>query len=457
MKSCNPKSILGMTAATLLLAVCTAEPASAQYGGRSTGGNFATPHDARAAGRNYRAPQARSATESSHNNDQYDPQVWLNGRRGWSQGAQQAGGFAPNANGAVRQAAHHQPYPIPDGGVFMEGDMMMGPGPEEEYWGGHPPGTFHEGGPGCSNCGDGACGDSCGDSCGDCGSCQRCCCMPCIFPDYWDVFAGVQGFKGPRDFGANGNFGFHEGFNAAGPLGFIPCVDLNYQIGLRVLQSNLSGTIYDEDYRHQSFVTAGVFHYQECGLNYGAVWDWQRDQFYDHIDVNQVRGQVSLRSPNGGEIGFLAAVGTNDDLGIGFVPVGPNAPPALPSATWEVNNQFVGFYRWNFECGGDFRLMGGFTGSKDGLVGSDFHLPMNDCWSIYGGFTYMIPSEGNQGSGMDALGTMNEMWNISLSLVYTFGKKGRNHGCGSPRPMFDVADNGSMLIHEQERQDPIPQ
>jgi hypothetical protein len=64
----------------------------------------------------------------------------------------------------------------------------------------------------------------------------------------------------------------------------------------------------------------------------------------------------------------------------------------------------------------------------------------------------LIPSEGNDGTGFDAFGTINESWNISLSLVYTFGKKAKFQGCGSPRPMFDVANNGSMLVQEQ----PIP-
>lgn len=464
MNSRRFKWIFKITAATLLLATGSTNLASAQYGGRSTGGNFDSPRDARTAGRVNRAPQARSAQTLAAGNDTYDPQVWMNKRRGWEGGVQQAGGVQSNAPGAVRQASHRQPYPIPDDGMgVVEDGMIMGPGPEEEYWGGQPPGTFHEGdgGAGCSSCGPGgcsggSCGDSCGGSCGDdcdgsCGQCMKGCCVPCIFPDYFEVFGGVQGFKGPRDFGANGNFGFHEGFNSAGPLGFIPNTELNYQIGWQALQSNLSGTIYEEEYRRQHFLTAGVFHYQECGLNYGAVWDWQRDEFYDQIDVNQIRGQVSLRSPAGREIGFLAAVAASDDLGQGFFPAGINPPP-IPAATWEANDQFVAFHRWNFDCGGDFRIWGGFSGSKDGIVGADFHNPLNDCWSIHGGFNYLIPSEGNQGPGEDALGTINETWNITLSMVYTFGKKAKNHGCGSPRPMFDVADNGSMLVHEQERQ-----
>jgi hypothetical protein len=273
--------------------------------------------------------------------------------------------------------------------------------------------------------------------------------MPCIFPDYFEVFGGVQGFKGPRDFGANGNFGFHEGFNVAGPLSFLQNVDLNYQFGWQAMQSDLSGTVFQEDYRRQSFLTAGLFHFQECGLNYGAAWDWQKDEYYDDIGLTQLRGQVSLRSPQGREVGFLATVGTNDDQGEGLFTGGADPVQIVPGMIWEANDQFLGFYRWNFDCGGDFRLRGGFSGSKDGIVGADFHNPLNDSWSLYGAFTYLIPSEGNQGTFFDADGTRNECWNISLSIVYTFGKKARHQGCGSTRPMFDVADNGSMLVQEQ--------
>jgi hypothetical protein len=85
------------------------------------------------------------------------------------------------------------------------------------------------------------------------------------------VFGGVQGFKGPYDRDRDsGNFGFNEGFNIGAK---VPYCALGYQFGYRVTENQLNGDIdtgIDKQFV-QSFVTAGLFHRQKEGLNFGVV------------------------------------------------------------------------------------------------------------------------------------------------------------------------------------------
>jgi hypothetical protein len=281
-------------------------------------------------------------------------------------------------------------------------------------------------------------------SCGvpDCGSCVGIpgpdyWCIPVCFPRLKDLtlWGGVHGFRGPRDFipagQSNSNFGFQEGVNISGraPLVGFLFPELSYQLGFQSMQSRLSGTETSSADRGQQFVTAGLFRRTQTGLQFGAVFDSMSDDLDQHIDLNQVRYEISLKTPRGRELGFWGATSTNDAESNGV--------------TFATIDQYNLFYRWNFKDGYQGRIWGGASGDGEGILGADFYAPLNDRWSVQTGFNYQIP---DQNSGLE--GVSQESWNLGINLVWHLGRTARK-GCRSPfRPLLPVADNGWMFVDQ---------
>jgi hypothetical protein len=318
----------------------------------------------------------------------------------------------------VSRVAHSVEEVMPE--PVGDGDMHYGLDGGEHY----------DGGSGGCDCG--------GGDCDDCGECDHCCpppgyiCFPYPSPSHILLFGGVHGFKNSRDGGINGNFGFQEGINVSGPVPLFPCLNLGYQVGYQAVQSNLSGTVIDTGSRDQSFFTAGLFMRQEVGLQGGVAWDWMRDEFQDTIDVNQIRAEISLMNFRCREIGALVAVNTreyvNEDTGV----------------QWGTADQFVAFYRWYLEDGGNVRLWGGATSDNDGIVGGDAILPLSDIFSLSVYANYIIPDEP---SGVQ--GATHEAWNLGINLVLHWRCDARSMNCSPYRPMFDVANNGTMVADQK--------
>lgn len=300
--------------------------------------------------------------------------------------------------------------------------------------------------PGCGVC-DPGCGlgePGCGCSQPSCGSFigipgPEFWCFQVCLPRIKDVtfWGGVQGFRGPRDFVAgaaptsrsDSNFGFHEGVNISGraPLVGRLFPQLSYQLGFQAFQSRLSGTDYNGDDRGQQFITAGLYRRVSSGVQFGAVFDYMQDDLDQNIDLNQVRYEISLKSPRGREIGFWGASSTNDDISDGV--------------NWETVDQYAAFFRWNLYDGYQARFWGGGTGNSEGILGADFYAPLTDSWSLQTGFNYLIPE---QSPSPEA--TRQESWNLGINLVWHIGRSAKK-GANSPfRPLFGVADNGWMFV-----------
>ena len=295
--------------------------------------------------------------------------------------------------------------------------------------------------PGCGmvepGCGLGE--PSCG--CGEVG-CGNCVARP--GPDYWcfpiclprfkdlSVWAGVQGFRGPRDF-ANGrsdsNFGFNEGINISGRAPIIGQLfpQLSYQIGYRAVQSRLHGTATAADDRSQQFVTAGFFRRVNTGVQLGLVWDLLQDDLDEDIDLHQIRYEISLKSPQGREIGFFGTSSTNDATSSGTL--------------YETVDQYALFVRWAFGNGYESRLWGGGTEDGEGLFGGEFYAPLTNRWALQSNFNYLITDNPDGLAGVS-----EESWNIGINMVWHLGNTARR-GCKSPyRPLFQVGDNGSVFV-----------
>ncbi|MCG8449145.1 MAG: hypothetical protein MI725_06140 [Pirellulales bacterium] len=287
--------------------------------------------------------------------------------------------------------------------------------------------------PGCG-CADPSCGiPGCGSCVGRPGPDYWC--FPVCLPRFKDLsfWAGVQGFRGPRDFipagESNSNFGFHEGFNISGraPLVGLLFPQLSYQLGYQAVQSRLHGTLGSADDRSQQFVTAGLFRRVRTGFQFGVVWDLMDDDLSTDIDLQQIRSEFSLKSPLGREIGFWSAIGTNSSTSGGV--------------NFETVNQYAFFYRCNFGNSYQARFWGGFSDDDEGIIGSEIFAPLSDRWSVRSSFNYLITDQANGSAGVQ-----EESWNIGMSLVWHLGRNARR-GCRSPfRPLFSVADNGWMFV-----------
>jgi Family of unknown function (DUF6666) len=367
----------------------------------------------------------------------------------------------PASKPAPKSAPESLPAPRGSNPEFQDPVMKHFDGPGE-FIGPYQP--YGYGGP--QGCDDGSCGDpacGCGCACGDPGcDCEPGCdCQPgctcdhcrhkevfCIGPGddeschivqirwpKWQevvVFSGVQGFKGPYDQARDsGNFGFNEGFNIGAK---IPYAQLGYQFGWRGAQSQLNGdknTGIDNQH-FQEFATAGLFHRQCEGLNYGVAWDMLNDERWQSQHFHQLRTEISVVNGGCHEIGFTTIIGLNDhgfDDGEGG------------QYFYQASDQYLLFYRFRGCNGGEGRFFAGGNDDSDGLLGADMLIPVGDRFSVQAGFEYLIPNakNGTEGATLEA-------WNIGLGLVWHWDGQARKCFDNCYRPMFNVADNGTLIV-----------
>lgn len=283
-----------------------------------------------------------------------------------------------------------------------------------------------------------------GEDCGICGGisgrlgiCADGCLIPCpqVQWEKFQFFAGVAGFTGPANRGSHSSFGFSEGFNWG--TGFAARPKISGQIGYRAIQSTFSGTEFTDLDRKQSFITAGVFRRADWGWQGGIVMDYMHDDWYYDIDLIQLRAEISWKFPQGDELGFWLtrkSDGSTSESALGK----PAATNSVES--WELTDVYAFFFRRQVVPGGEFRAMGGFTSGKDGLIGADATIPLNERLALQLNFTYLIPQQSSMTTGHE-----EEGWNVGFNLVFY-------PGCNTPfnidynRPLFSVADNGTMFL-----------
>jgi hypothetical protein len=329
----------------------------------------------------------------------------------------------------------------------VQGESMIAPEmPSDGEWIGSPDGGF-----GCETCGPDGCGPMCGDGVGCCTTCGRddgldlctvgphddesCDTVRIRVPKFQEmmIFAGVHGFKGPFDRQRDsGNFGFQEGFNVGGKM---PFTETGYQVGYQAAQSQLSGDANTgiADSFAQHFFTTGVFRRSPDGFQGGAVWDLLLDERESSVAFSQIRGEFGFVDCGCHEIGVSGAIHLKNNL---FFDAQSQTTTAFQSV-----DQYLLYYRMHGARGGEGRIYGGVTDDADGLVGADFMLPLTDVWSLQPAFTYLIPKD-NGGT----IAAREEAWNISIYLVWHWRGHARSCHSSPYRPLFNVADNGYMII-----------
>lgn len=305
---------------------------------------------------------------------------------------------------------------------------------------------------------DGVCHSCQSDECEECGSCEsRVCGIPALEPEWFgppwawpwwyggplatllsrsEFFVGVHSFKSEPDRARNANFGFHEGFNAGGPLG--DPWGIGWQFGFRAAHSDFAGSridYYDPGSRNQFFLTTGLFHRKvDCGLQWGVVFDYLHDNFYGSADLQQLRSEMSWKTPCGHEFGFSGAFMTGDDR----YDYGTRTQPQPRDV--EPRDLYTFFYRRSWSCGGEWRIFGGFSGHGQGLFGVDLLLPAGEAFAVETGFAYLTPKTG---TSLEAL--TEESWAVTVTLVW-YPVRGNSCALADPfRPLLPVADNRSLI------------
>jgi len=254
------------------------------------------------------------------------------------------------------------------------------------------------------------------------------------------LFAGVHGFKGPTDFGRNGNFGFHEGLNFGAPIG--DPWGFSYQIGFQATHSNFVGNqaleggylphISGAD-RNQVFLTAGVFRRAfGGGMQTGMVFDLFYDDYYQSTTLQQIRSETAFVLSDLREIGYWGAYGLSKDTITGL---------GKFDSVLDPTDMFAAFYRRHFTGGGQGRLWLGLSGDGDVICGLDGTVPLGTSWSLENNFTALFPKHGRRADGQT-----DEAWSVSIQLVWYPGRSARGVFLNPSQPLFYVADNSWFLV-----------
>jgi len=293
-----------------------------------------------------------------------------------------------------------------------------------------------------------------GQPCDTCAPCDACtpwrdgeggcgfgpCDLVCRVLGRMSFFGGIHGFKGPVDVGQNGNFGFHEGLNFGAPLG--DPWGYGFQLGFQAVHSNFSGFQIDapnnaavaaSQTRRQFFFTGGLFRRVDAGFQWGAVFDYVHDTYYDQTDLRQVRSETAFVFGEGcHELGYWGAYGVNVDR---F---------RLPAGNYvflQPNDVFAGFYRRHFSGGGQGRLWGGATGMGQAIIGGEATVPLGTNWALENNFVYVIPKNSAANGGQ-----REETWSVTISLVWYPGRPARTVFSDRYQPLLGVGDNSALLI-----------
>jgi hypothetical protein len=266
-------------------------------------------------------------------------------------------------------------------------------------------------------------------------------CWPGFSLDHLSFFGGIEASKNNSTRGQDASFGFHEGVNfgtAARNVVLPPSVGL--QVGFQANQTNLEGASFTTDDRKQYFVTTGAFRRSDHGLQGGLVFDYLWDKWNYDLEVGQVRGEISFALTDRNSFGFWFANSVTDNTVVAVV----SGQDVVE--TWDTVDYYALFYRTGLFAGGrgEGQLMAGLTEDSDGIIGGKARMPMINGWALETEFTYLVPDE-PRGAGANE----HESWNVGVNLIWYPGSLSCGECFRYHRPMFDVANNGSMILRRE--------
>ena len=259
--------------------------------------------------------------------------------------------------------------------------------------------------------------------------------------------AGITAFTNATDLGVHGNFGTNEYLNWAMP--FWNAFGVGWQVGWRGTQTNFQPSTVEvgnrtlsKNARDQQFITTGFFTraFEGRGLQGGAVYDYLHDSWLENTDVSQLRYELSYVWGYH-ELGFWGASNIGDQTSL----FGPITRTPGVSGTLDL---YTGFYRVQFGDANEWKVWGGGTSESDGIIGTLVRAPMHRSLALEGTFTYVIPNR-NQVINLDGQGQSGSFtpsaWNVAVNVVWYPAGRSRRSLASPYRPLFEVADNGSMI------------
>lgn len=218
--------------------------------------------------------------------------------------------------------------------------------------------------------------------------------------DNFMFFAGLDGAKAPEDLGVNAHLGSRIGFNWGVPIWRDS--GLSFQLGaaqnfhnnaVRVLKP-IDGT----SQRFQTWVTLGLFQRSDVGFNWGAVYDFRFDDYYQSVTTGQVRMQFGLNVTQSDEFGVFGSLRTREDE-VRFAGFDLDVRPM---------NQFAFFWRHVWGNNAVTRVWAGIADSHGRFVlttpgqsvthspflfGADIFVPLTDCIALWGEATMITPND----------------------------------------------------------------
>ncbi len=282
------------------------------------------------------------------------------------------------------------------------------------------------------------------EACG-CDECESACgwgagVLPGCWVDNLSILGGVHGFKGPANRGGDGSFGLHAGLNYGTPArNIVLPPTMGLQIGFQANYSNFEGNAFTSSDRQQLFFTTGIFRRVDCGFEGGVVLDYLWDDWYYNVAVSQLRAALGLVLSEWNTMGVWVTSSVNSDTSTSQL------NNVRRAESWETVDIYALYFRSQMIAAGsgEGRLFGGVTGDGDGIVGADSKLPLHNGWALETEFTYLIPKQAT-------VPYTQEAWNVGINLVWYPGSLACGSGLRQHRPLFDVADNGSMILRQAD-------
>jgi hypothetical protein len=226
--------------------------------------------------------------------------------------------------------------------------------------------------------------------------------------------------------GEGGSFGLSEGLNwsaAVTPQGAVTA-----QYGVRTVQGDMSSR---SSLRTQLFMTAGIFkRFDFAPIQGGVAVDWLEDRSpqFGLVNLRQMRGELSYRTLNNLECGFIGAFNVFWDR------------PVREGKVIGVHDYYLLFVRKHLDRdgGGQVELRCGSPAYGGFMMSALGEAALTDRLAVNGGVTILTPSGGQSGND-------KESWSMSLGIVLYFRGGAICRQINPYRPLFDVAGNNSFF------------
>jgi len=239
---------------------------------------------------------------------------------------------------------------------------------------------------------------------------------------------------------SDNSHGFYGGFNLGLPLCQVTGGILSGQVGIRSVQTNFNGSEFTPENRDQLFITAGFFRRVDYGLQGGVVADVLHEEWFTENDIVQIRGELGWVFGSGRTLGVRFATNTQDDITDGTF--NGNSFTNLVTSTEDTYRIFLRQERVGSGFG---EIFVGTSELDQTIVGLDFDVAVTEHVGVQAGFNYYLNNEGLPAGTTNVVGGNSaESFNVFIGLV--FRPRGRAFYNWYERPLFSVADNGSLLI-----------